>query len=117
MVPLLWASTVTFYVDISVIFTSVCRPKTLSHFTIIHRQMAVNVWLQISIVQWANSIKIVTGPDSVNAKSHLVLVRANGVRVSIRYWLCKTKRSGSLKNQMVNYTPVGRASDSMMAPT
>ena len=33
-----------------------------------------------------------TGSHSVNAKSLLVLVRANGVRVSTRYWLCKINR-------------------------
>ena len=59
IVPLVWASTVTFYVDISVTFTSVYRSKTLSPFTIIHMQV-VNVWLQICFVQWANSIKIAT---------------------------------------------------------
>ena len=53
IVPLVWASTVTSYVGISVIFTSVCRSKTLSPFTIIHMQV-VNVWLQIcvAIVDW-----------------------------------------------------------------
>ena len=86
----------------SVTFTSVCRPKTSSHFRIIHMQV-VNVWPQICVAQWANSIKIVTEPDSVNAKSLLVLVRANGVRVSARYWLSKIKRSGTLINQIVNY--------------
>ena len=86
----------------SVTFTSVCRPKTLSHFTTI-RMHVVNVWLQIGVAQWANSIKIVIGAHSVNAKSLLVLLRANGVRVSTRYWLCKIKRSGSFRNQIVNY--------------
>ena len=44
-----------------------------------------------------------TWPHSVNAKSLLVLITANGVRVFTRYWLCKIKRSGSLRNQIVNY--------------
>ena len=62
----------------SVTFTSVCRPKTLSHLTRIHMQV-VNVWFQIRVAQWANIIKIVTGPHSINAKSFLVLIRAIGV--------------------------------------
>ena len=99
MVPLVWASTVTSYVDISALFTSVCRSKTLSHFTIIRMQ----VWIQICVAQWAKNIHIVTGPDSVNVKSLLVLVRAKGVRLSTGYWLCKIKRSGSLRNEIVNY--------------
>ena len=63
----------------------------------------VNVWLQICVAQWANSIKIVTGPDSVNAKSLLVLVGAKGVGLSTGYWLCKIKQSGPLRNQTVIY--------------
>ena len=86
----------------SVTLTSVCRPKTLSHLTMIHMQV-VNVGFQICLAQWVNSIKIVTGPHSINAKSILVLERANGVRVSTWYWLYKIKRSGSLRNQIVNY--------------
>ena len=62
-----------------------------------------NVWFQICVVQWANSMKIVTVLHSINAKSLSVLVRANGVRVSTGYWLCKIKRPGSLRNQIVNY--------------
>ena len=54
-----------------------------------------NVWLQICAAQWANSIKIVTGPDSDIAKSLLVLLSANEVRLSTGYWLCKIKQSGS----------------------
>ena len=75
----------------SVTFTSVCHPKALSHLTIIHMGV-VNVCFQICIAQWANSIKIVSGPHFINAKSLLVLVRAHGVRVSTRYWLCKINR-------------------------
>ena len=50
----------------------------------------VNVWFQICVAQWANSIRIVTGPHSINAKSFLVLVRTNGVRVTVLALLEKT---------------------------
>ena len=39
IVPLVWASTVTSFVDISVTFTSVRRSKTVSPFTKIHMQV------------------------------------------------------------------------------
>ena len=44
----------------------------VDHFTIIHIQV-VKVSFQIYVAQRVNSIKIVTGPHSVNAKSLLVL--------------------------------------------
>ena len=59
-------------------FSSVCRPKTLSHFTLI-----TGKWYRFGFKSALLS-KIVSGPHSVNTKSLLALVRANGVGVSTR---------------------------------
>ena len=80
----------------SVTFTFVCRPvvdalNNNSHAS--GKRLVSNLRCSVG----ANSIKIATGPHSMNAKSFLVLVRANGVRVSTRFWLSKIKRSGSLR--------------------
>ena len=72
----------------SVIFTCVYRPQTLSHVTKIRMQV-VNVLFKICVAEWANIIKIVNGPHSVNAKSLSSASKSYGVSVPTRFRLSK----------------------------
>ena len=80
----------------SVIFTSVCRPKTLPHVTNIRMQV-VNVLFKFDVAEWANIIKIMNGHIPL-MRNRLSASKSYWVSVPTRYRLIKKHQSGSLRH-------------------